>query len=105
MSAPVMSPQPQAPVPPQQEAPADRPKKKRRVFLWFFLAVQALFLVWMIAGANSGGSGDCGTLDAQTCKDAGDVGTAIGLGLVLALWAVVDIILGISYGIYRLCKR
>lgn len=33
------------------------------------------------------------------------MGTAIGLGLVLALWAVVDIILGISYGIYRLCKR
>ena len=29
------------------------PRKRKRVFMWFFLAVQALFVVWLIAGANS----------------------------------------------------
>jgi len=44
--------------PQQQYAPgyypqAQPPKKKRRVFLWVFLAIQALMLVWIIAGAAS----------------------------------------------------
>ena len=38
----------------QQAAP---PRKKRRVFLWVFLAIQVLFIVWIIAGAASGNPG------------------------------------------------
>jgi hypothetical protein len=83
------------------------PKKRRRVFLWFFLALQVLFLIWIIAGANSGNGAptDCGTLDAVTCNDAQTAGTAIGVGLLIALWVAVDFIAGITYGIYRLATR
>ena len=30
------------------------PRKRRRVFVWVFLAVQVLFVIWVIAGAASG---------------------------------------------------
>ncbi|MFD3939116.1 hypothetical protein ACFWSF_09270 [Streptomyces sp. NPDC058611] len=41
----------------------------------------------------------------RLCQDAGDVGTAIGVGLIIALWAAVDVILGITYAVYRLSRR
>jgi hypothetical protein len=95
--------------PPTQYAQPEPPKKKRKVFLWFFLAIQVLFIIWIIAGA-SGGSGnpdpsDCGGLDLKTCNDAQDAGTAIGVGLIIVFWMVVDVILGVIYGVYRLAKR
>ena len=57
-----------------------------RKFTWFILAVQVLFLVWIIAGASSvsdncnGKFGDA--LDA--CK----AGTAVGasIGIIIFLW-------------------
>ncbi len=36
---------------------------------------------------------------------AAKTGTAIGAGLIVIVWVVVDIILGISYGVYRLATR
>ena len=38
-------------------AEAPNPRKKRRVFMWFFLAVQALFLAWIIVGTHNATSG------------------------------------------------
>lgn len=74
-----------------------KPKEgKKRPFLWFFLAVQALFIVWLVFGlatANTGGD------------EAKEVGTAIGAALVFALWVGVDFILGVGYGIYKLATR
>lgn len=61
------------------------PKKKRRIFWWFFLPVQVLFRISIIAGAHSGAGQptDCGTLDAETCDDASDAGTAISVALIV----------------------
>lgn len=36
---------------------------------------------------------------------AAKTGTAIGAALIVVLWTVVDIILGISDGVYRLATR
>lgn len=82
-------------------------KKKRRIFLWFFLAVQALFIIWIIAGISGAGGdpSDCGSLSKETCNDAEAVGTGIGVALVIGLWMVVDFLLAVGYGIYRLAKR
>lgn len=94
---------PVQPTPPEQP-----PKKKRRVFLWVFLAIQVLFLIMVITGGSSNSDPDCTGYTAEQCKsldDAGDAGTAIGVGLLIALWAAVDVILGVTYGIYRLAKR
>jgi ABC-type Fe3+ transport system permease subunit len=85
--------------------PEQTKRKKHRVFLWVFLVIQAIFIVWVVGAIASPGSTDCNGLDAQTCQDASNAGTAIGVGLVIVFWAFVDIILGICYGVYRLAKR
>jgi hypothetical protein len=104
-------PWPQAPQYGQQPYPPYQPppKRRRRVFVWVFLAIQVLFVVLVIAGAASGhgAAANCHEqyLTHAQCANASETGTAIGVGLVVVLWAVVDIILGVSYGIWRLARR
>jgi hypothetical protein len=107
------------------------PRKRRRMFLWVFLGIQALFIAWIIAGVankpagtpiaqqvaqqcgNGGWQGlfksyaDCTKHYAVALNDAADTdtGKGIGVALIVAVWVVVDIILGISYGIYKLARR
>lgn len=85
----------------------EKPKKKRRIFVWFFLAVQLLMIVWIISGAMSanGQPTDCGSLSADTCNTASDAGTAIGVIGLVALWMVLDFLLGVGYAVYRLATR
>ncbi|GGV69203.1 hypothetical protein GCM10010277_79210 [Streptomyces longisporoflavus] len=94
---------------PEPAPDGGKSKKPRKIFLWIFLVVQALFLIWIIIGVNNASDDpSCDGLagDAlKLCQDAGDVGTAIGVGLIIGLWAAVDIILGVTYGIYRLSRR
>ncbi|MFG3091536.1 hypothetical protein ACGGAI_28330 [Streptomyces antibioticus] len=78
--------------------------------LWVFLAIQILFLIWVITGAASGSGTPEGCQgltgdELDTCNAASDVGTTIGVGLVIGLWAAVDVILGFSYVVYRLASR
>lgn len=82
-------------------------KKRKRVFMWFFLAVQLLFLIWIIAGVagNSSDHSSCSGLSTKDCQSAKDAGTAIGVGLIIIIWAAVDIILGFIYLIVRVSRR
>ncbi|WP_158713666.1 hypothetical protein [Streptomyces sp. NRRL WC-3626] len=41
----------------------------------------------------------------KACENAGEVGTTIGVGLVVGLWVAVDVILGFTYVVYRLAGR
>lgn len=96
--------------PPGQGSTAPPPRKRHRVFLWVFLAVQLLFLAWVIVGATgaSGTPEECRGLtgdDLDLCNDANDVGTTIGVGLVIGLWVAADFILALTYVIYRLASR
>lgn len=44
--------------------------------------------------------------DAQRSQKAyGGIGKGIGVGLVVIVWVVVDFLLAVSYGIYRLARR
>jgi hypothetical protein len=72
---------------------------KSHSFLIFFLTVQAIFLFWVISGASSG-TAHCADTD-YNCQ-SGQAGTAIGVGLIFVFWFVVDMILGVCYGVYRL---
>ncbi|MFC8096892.1 hypothetical protein [Streptomyces sp. NPDC057301] len=69
-----------------------------------------MFLIWVIAGAASGSGTpeECQGLTGdslKSCEDAGDIGTTIGVGLVIAFWAAIDVILGVTYAVYRLARR
>jgi len=121
-----------------QQAPPDyyepppasgQPRKRRRIFLWVFLAIQAIFVLWLIVGLASKGSGpsvasqtasvcanggwqglfkshaDCMKHYAVALHDAGDAGKGLGAAIIIAFWMVVDVILGIGYGVYRLARR
>lgn len=93
--------------PPPPPIPQAAPKKKRRVFLWVFLAVQVLFLVWVITGVSSGAGTptDCGGLEAEACNAASDIGTGIGVIMIVGVWVVVDFFMALVYGVYRLASR
>jgi hypothetical protein len=114
---------------PPQAATAPPPRKKRRVFLWVFLAIQALFIIWIIAGLASASSGptaaqqaaqycanggwqglftsqaDCDQHYAVALNDAGNAGTAIGVGIIVLTWCVTDFLVGGGYAVYRLARR
>ncbi len=91
----------------QGEPAAVKKKKKKRLFLWFFLAIQAIFIIWIITGINasSNDTSTCGSLSAKACQDAHNAGAGIGVFLIIVLWVLVDIILGIGYGVYKLASR
>lgn len=93
------------------------PKRKKRIFVWFFLAVQVIFIAWIIGGivSASGGDPDCVPGSSyggparpdwsNLCESASNVGTGIGVALVIGFWCVVDFILGVGYAVYRLARR
>jgi len=86
--------------------PEAKPKKKKRIFMWVFLAIQAIFLIWIIAGANSSGSTACtGGLSQSDCDAAHAVGTGIGVMLIVGVWAVVDFFMVIIWAVVRLSSR
>jgi hypothetical protein len=97
------------PHPQPYPAAAIPPRKRRRVFLWVFLAVQVVFVVWVIGGIASGHGAAAGCHDQyltrQQCASASEAGTAIGVGLVIVFWAAADVILGVGYGVYKIARR
>lgn len=104
------------------------PRRKRRIFLWVFLAVQALFILWLVVGLATTHTGPTASELAQGCyhhnwyplfksqadcvthyggalQDAGNAGKAIGAGIIVVLWVVVDFFMGVGYGVYKLATR
>lgn len=101
-------PSPSYPSPAAEQPPA---RKRKRIFRWFFLAVNALFLIWIIVGASSSGSSTAKSCAGQvgqalkTCQDASHVGTGIGVALIVILWVIVDILLFIIWAVMRMTSR
>ncbi len=71
-----------------------------RKMTWVFMIVNALFLVWIIAGVSDRASEDCPPGD-QVCIDASDVGTGIGVALIIVLWFFVFIVLSLIWFMTR----
>lgn len=77
-----------------------------RPFTWVILAINALFLAWIIGGAVSASHQECSSgLSADTCQAASAIGTGIGVALIVGLWVAVDIILGLLWLITRPKRR
>jgi hypothetical protein len=99
-----------------------KPYKRRKIFLWFFLALQAVFIIWLIVGTASTGSGINASVVAQCHSQAvgmgmsqaqcvsflggaAKTGTALGATAIAVVWVIVDFVVGLTYGIYRLARR
>jgi hypothetical protein len=92
--------------PPKPGSEPPPPKKKRKVFLWFFLVVQALFLAWVVSGVSRrGGTINCDSLSASECAAARNAGEGVGIGLLVLTWIAADVVLGLTYALYRLTHR
>ena len=90
-----------------QPVPSE-PRKKKRVFMWTFLAIQALFLIWVITGLASTGSTPAdtgGVLTQEEANTARDAGAAIGIVMIVGFWALVDFILGLTWAVVKLARR
>lgn len=67
-----------------------------RVFTWVILAINAIFLIWIIGGVAT---------RPDPTDTAANVGTAIGAGLIIGLWVAADVILGILWLITKPSTR
>jgi hypothetical protein len=108
--------------------PGGRPRRKRRVFMWTFLAIQALFLAWVLSVLFQGTGVShadvvsmCGTPAHGTWQGlwksyndcahhtglvaAHDIGKSIALGMQIGLWVAADVILGIGRIVVVLARR
>lgn len=87
-------------LPPGIRPQANKKAHGHRPFTWVILAVQVVFVAWLVYGFAQAGKA-VNNCDAQTyvqaCKDGAGLGTALGVGLVLFLWVMVDIILGVIW--------
>jgi hypothetical protein len=116
--------------PGQRQPPESGPRKRRAVFPWFFLAVQVLFLILVIAAALAADHGTAEAVThqvARTClngawrggftsqraclehfhvalPDGQDLDPGLSPGLVAIAWIVADACLGLGYGLYRLAR-
>src|SRR3954453_19209344 len=74
-----------------------------RVFTWIILAINVLFLIWIIGGTSSAADNCDGEVgDALSACEAGTaIGAGIGAAMIIGLWVAVDIILGIIWLITR----
>ena len=91
---------------PQPQMPAQPAKKKHHIFRWFFLALQALFILWIVTGANATKHGtNCGTLSQTTCDQAAHVGGGIGIALIIIVWFIVDVVVLLARMAVLLSRR
>ncbi|MFP8963131.1 hypothetical protein ACLIYP_21650 [Streptomyces nanhaiensis] len=63
--------------------------------------------MWIITGI-AGVSDQCAGLTGsalEQCEAGTAVGASIGVGLIIFLWAAVDVILGLTYIVYGLTRR
>lgn len=58
---------------------------------WLINVTNAIFLIWIISAIASRPSTDCPPGD-DLCADASDLGTSIGVGIVLILWFIVFVV-------------
>ena len=88
------------------DAPAGRTRKPRRIFMWFFLAVQGIFIAWLVSGIVSVSHGTCDpSLTANACTATKEIGGGIGAALIIGLWVAADVILGIGRLIVVFARR
>jgi hypothetical protein len=91
----------QYPQQPPEQPP--KPKKRRRAFMWVILAINALFLWWILATASNTAD-DCAYLHGQAleeCQTATGIGGGLAIIFIIFLWAMVDVILGVIYIVTR----
>jgi predicted small secreted protein len=70
--------------------------------MWVILAINVLFLVWLISALGSSSTCDGMTRDQLSgCQTVEGIGKGIVFFVILLLWALVDVILGVVFLVTR----
>jgi hypothetical protein len=88
--------------PPGWVPPSQQPRRRRPVFMWVILAINALFLVWLISAL--GGESTCEGMtgdELSACQTGEGIGKGLVFFVILLLWALVDVILGVIFLVTR----
>jgi hypothetical protein len=80
-----------------------------RKMTWVFLIVNALFVLWVSVGVGDRPSKDCandpdvkaGIISQDLCESASDVGTSIGVALIVLLWFFVFVAVSLIWFMTR----
>jgi len=67
------------------------------VLTWVILLFNALMLVWLVTGVNGASNEGHSCKADKACQGANDVGTAIGAGIIIFVWAAGAVILGVIW--------
>jgi len=81
------------------KAPVRKAGPNWRPMTWVIVVVDVLFAIWIVSALANNSCSDA------TYKNACDTGTAIGVGIILFLAAVVNAILGVLWMVTRKTKR
>lgn len=95
---------------PGQYAPPSPPAERRRrprIFVWVFAAVQAVFIGWIIYTLTRDVSAGCDPeyISQANCDAVTSFGRFLGTMVILGIWAMVTIILGVGYLVFRQASR
>ncbi len=71
-----------------------------RKMTWILNIWNAIFLIWLIVGISDRASKECPPGD-QLCVDASDVGTSIGVAVILLLWFLGFVVLSLVWFMTR----
>ena len=76
----------------------------KRVMSWVLIVWTAIFAIWIGVGVADRPSKDC-TPGDQLCQDASDVGTSLGVGLVVTMFFIGFVILSLIWFMTRPKRR
>lgn len=86
--------------------PPARPRRKPWISVSIILVVNALFLWWLIAGlATDTSCTGMGGSELEACQTGETIGAGVGAFLIIGLWAFVDIILAVIFGVIYMVGR
>ena len=72
------------------------PLRRVRVVTWVSLAINASFLIWLVAETVSIRSTTCDHADLS-CDPAKATGGGVGTIMIITLWVAADVILGVIW--------
>jgi hypothetical protein len=78
-----------------------------RPFGWFIIAVQILFVIWILATASAASEtcdNEFGRL-VESCQDFSNARAGVAMGAIIFFWAAVDVILGIIWMVTNSSRR
>ncbi len=64
-----------------------------KIFKWLFIGFNILMLIWLIGGVGSATESMEGMKGAE--RAGAEIGTGIGVMLIISMWVMGDIILGL----------